>query len=289
MEIRTRFTTTGKIYLTLTLLFFVASMNASNNLLYLVTALMSAYFICSLYLGTRNLSSVSIMVELPDEVYANTACAANVVVKNENNHDVFILEIRINGSTVIFPYVCRHGAAQKSISIIFSQRGITRLNYIKLSSVYPWGLFEYRSTIDVGSATVFPKLAVCNVKTVVAKNEHTCILSDFSSDIAGVRNYSNGDSMRNIHWKSSARTGKLKSKLFERNNDASLSNVIELDKLLVKDGKELALSRAAFVIKTVFEAGDSIGIRSKGKFFMPKTGRQNMLLLLNYLATFDEK
>lgn len=89
--------------------------------------------------------------------------------------------------------------------------------------------------------------------------------------------------MKRIHWKSSARTGKLKSRLYDR---AVLDVcLIDLDKLVGKD-TEQGLSQAAFLVKESIKAGTSIGMSYRGTLIPPSAERAHKRELLTRLAYY---
>ncbi len=88
--------------------------------------------------------------------------------------------------------------------------------------------------------------------------------------IAGVRAYAPGDEPRRIHWKATARTGSLQSKIYEPSSRHTV--VIFLDTRTFRNALfgampelvELATSAAASVAVWAMEQGYSVGLMSNG-------------------------
>lgn len=96
--------------------------------------------------------------------------------------------------------------------------------------------------------------------------------------IAGVRDYVAGDDPRHIHWKASARTGALYTKVFEPSSHHTLTIFLDLrtfgrdDRLFGQgqfvgvdhDLSELAISAAASVASWALEQGYAVGLCANG-------------------------
>ena len=96
--------------------------------------------------------------------------------------------------------------------------------------------------------------------------------------VAGVRDYVSGDDPRHIHWKATARTGSLHTKVFEPSAHHTLTIFLDLrtfgrDDRLFGHGQfvgvdrelsELAISAAASVANWGLEQGFSVGLSANG-------------------------
>jgi len=143
-------------------------------------------------------------------------------------------------------------------------------------------------------ATVFPYPHSCDpelVFTPVANDEKEEAVIDplADTDIVGVRPYVEGDSMKRIHWKSSARTGKLKTRLYDGTSSRLLRRrVIDLDRLVLK-GVERGLSMAAYAIVESIKSRLPIGMMRGGEFIPPASGYAHKKDLLTRLALYEER
>ena len=87
--------------------------------------------------------------------------------------------------------------------------------------------------------------------------------------IAGVRAYQEGDPLNRIHWRATARTGKLHSKLYEASTVAGLTIVLDFH----QNGfhrqhepvrSELAVTAAVSVANTIQLLGQQVGLLTNG-------------------------
>jgi hypothetical protein len=96
--------------------------------------------------------------------------------------------------------------------------------------------------------------------------------------VAGVRDYAAGDDPRHIHWKATARTGALRTKVFEPSAHHTITIFLDLrtfgrDERLFGNGQfvgvdhdlsELAISAAASVANWALEQGYAVGLCANG-------------------------
>jgi uncharacterized protein (DUF58 family) len=84
-----------------------------------------------------------------------------------------------------------------------------------------------------------------------------------SSQVAGVRPYVSGDSLRHIHWPSTARTGKLMVKTLDSDTADYVWLVLDMQEAAHSAGgasEEYLVKVAASVAKKLLEAGRSVGL-----------------------------
>jgi uncharacterized protein (DUF58 family) len=88
--------------------------------------------------------------------------------------------------------------------------------------------------------------------------------------IAGVRDYQAGDPMNRIHWKKSASTGKLQSKIYEPSSMAGATILLDFnngafDPKHEPVRSELAITAAASIAAALVEMGQQVGLVSNGR------------------------
>lgn len=108
------------------------------------------------------------------------------------------------------------------------QRGVFRLGPVRLVTGDPFGLFEMKRRLDaVAELVVLPAMVALSDFELPqgvlpggdALREHT---HQVTANAAGVREYLPGDSFGRIHWRSTARRGRLMVKEFELDPTADL-------------------------------------------------------------------
>jgi uncharacterized protein (DUF58 family) len=202
---------------------------------------------------------------------------------------------------VFFPVIQPGQSETKTLFVTFGGRGRRTAGDAELSSVYPFNFFVRYWPSGIGDSarrvTVFPCPLRSAPELVFVRESRKKdgereqrerssekILSE--ADIVGVRPYAEGDSMKRIHWKSSARTGKLKTRLYD---EASSRNrlLIDLDRLVAGD-VERGLSAAAHAIAESMKTGAPVGMLCRREFIPPAAGRAHKIGLLTRLALYHE-
>lgn len=98
------------------------------------------------------------------------------------------------------------------------------------------------------------------------------------SRIIGVRDYVYGDSLRRVHWKATARTMQLQSKVYEATTTYTLITFLNVAPHfdahygLQSELQELAICAAASVADWAFNEGYAVGLYANTLMFMPETG-----------------
>ena len=88
--------------------------------------------------------------------------------------------------------------------------------------------------------------------------------------ISGVREYQNGDSLNRIHWRATARTGHLHSKIYEPSCIAGMTILLDFHQSGYPDRNEphrseLVITAAASLANTVYQMGQQIGLVTNGR------------------------
>lgn len=122
---------------------------------------------------------------------------------------------------------------------------------------------------------VLPKtvpLEGCDVssKRPIGEVKMTYRLYEDPTRIAGVREYERGDSLNRIHWKATARTGQLHSKIYEPSTVAGATILLNFHQHAYPPQheplrSELAITTAASLANAVFEMGQQIGFVTNGR------------------------
>jgi uncharacterized protein (DUF58 family) len=169
--------------------------------------------------------------------------------------------------SVFFPYVSAGEERTGTYRGRLVERGRYRLGPMRISTQFPFGLFSRKLTIGRSDTLyVYPRLGrltrgwLARHRKALAGADRRQRRPGPEGDFYGVREWRSGDSLRLIHWRSSARTGKLVVRQFEQphNRDAA----ILLDPWLPeqasdvqRDNVELAISFAATVLSDLCRQG----------------------------------
>jgi uncharacterized protein (DUF58 family) len=197
--------------------------------------------------------------------------------------------------TVIVPDWKRRGTAVYKTPPL--KRGHYRFGQTVCAAEDIFGLLEHQGKLLLEQQfRILPKMA--DIKQwkhfrhiVKGAYQHSVFSRSFreTSQINGVRDYVYGDRLSRIHWNATARTGKWKSKEFERESLPQTYLVLDREKALYKHDEqfELAVSAAASLISYFQRHSVSVGMLSNGTppdFFAARRGAEQARRLTDYLV-----
>jgi len=273
----------GVYYLVVVGMVFTAAILKEVNLLLILGGMMAGPLVFGWLLLARNLRGLRAERRLPQGACAGDLLVARISLANTRprlSSWAVVVEDRIqrqsNGRpqaattpSVLFPYLrageTRDGVYQGRLP----QRGRYRVGPLRLSSRFPFGLFS--RTVAVGqpeTLVVFPRLGrltggwFTRHQESFAGTHRRERRHGPEGDFYGVRPWQAGDARRWIHWRSSARAGKLVVRQFEQPRNRDVAILLDLWQP-EKPGREhldhveLAVSFAGTVIADLCRKGGS--------------------------------
>ncbi len=165
--------------------------------------------------------------------------------------------------------------SQGTSSPSMTTRGVHRLSAVSVEAKGLFGLFRRRRVFTgADSVLVYPSWERISR---VGLLESSLGVSDgmaksrSGSEIAGTRRYVAGDPYRNIHWRNSARTGRLAVKEFDSWAERSVAMVIDADDLAVQATGDRPSDYAVRMAATA--AGPLIELGGTVRVVTPKAGQ----------------
>jgi uncharacterized protein (DUF58 family) len=209
-------TKVGIWFVVLTLLIGVAATNTGNNALYMVVALMLATLIVSGVLSRNDVRKVEIEVAPPEEVFAESPAAFEVDIANRGRlmpRWLLLISFSDHAPTLLCPMLPRGGRRRAVVELAFPRRGMHRISAAHVATLFPLGLFRkgMRQRLE-REVLVFPRLIggrhlVRQSTSAIGETQDR--RAGWGHDLHSLRTLRPGDDPRRIHWKQSARTGKL--------------------------------------------------------------------------------
>jgi uncharacterized protein (DUF58 family) len=155
-------------------------------------------------------------------------------------------------------------------------RGYYQVGPLVMESGDLFGLHRrYRVDADPHFLLVYPKIVPLAGYDLASRRPIGDIrlshrLYEDPTRIAGVRPYQIGDPLNRVHWRSTARTGLLHSKLYEPSSLAGATVVLDFHQASYpRRGEphrsELAVTAAASLANAVYQLGQQIGLVSNGR------------------------
>ncbi len=216
-----RLTPEGTRFVLLTLAVGVAAINTGNNLLYLLLAMMLSLVVLSGLLSEQSLRRLLLIRRVPEHIFANQPATAAFSITNEKSRfptfSLRVMDVIGNRAVDRGVHLLHLDAGVSSLQpypLLFPQRGLYRIEGVKLLTRFPFGLFIKAATIPLASeVVVYPELKPLPMRlaqelttfgqaqTVPRRGPGVALYS--------LREYRAGDDSRTIHWKTSARVGRL--------------------------------------------------------------------------------
>ena len=155
-------------------------------------------------------------------------------------------------------------------------RGYYQIGPLVMESGDLFGLHRrYRVDAEPHFLLVYPKMVPLQGYDLASRRPIGDIrlshrLYEDPTRIAGVRPYQIGDPLNRVHWRSTARTGSLHSKIYEPSSLAGATLVLDFHQgCYYRRGEphrsELAITAAASLANAVYQLGQKVGLVSNGR------------------------
>ncbi|MFN7954837.1 MAG: DUF58 domain-containing protein [bacterium] len=296
----------GVVFLVLTFAVGLAAMNTGNNVLYLVLAMMLAFFLVSGILALSTLRRVSGTRRLPGRIHAGEPVLATLVLRNDKRWLAsFALECTdsaAGGKPVLFkfvPEVPARGEVELTAEYRFERRGVARLPGLRIGTRFPFGFIERGRRVPVPlEVLVWPRLDRSSVPGILrglGEGGEPSHRKGMGEEIHSIRPFQHGDSPRHISWKHSGRTGALLVRDFEMPAMQRITLVLDLAEAAKRERREpnhdpeieAAISRAAGIATELVQHGFAVRLATHGIVIAHGTGPSHVDGILEALARLD--
>ena len=300
---RLRFTREGRVITLLAVGIGFAAVNTGNNLLYLLLGWLLSFIIASGILSELTLKRLVVERRPPPRVYANEPFLMEVVIENRKERRAsFSIEVEdLMGSAPLdkrcyFLKIPPGKSQRTSYRHTFARRGLYQLSGYRIATKFPFSLFRKSRDVDAPlEVLVYPARYPVGRPPARTTSTGDAAVSRLGrrGEFFGLRERRPGDDRRDIHWRSSARTGRLLVREYE--DELARRVVIAVDNALpqavreaLADGSPLgppqeaqvnAVERAICVaasLATVYlEVGWTVELAARGCHVPAGTGRSH--------------
>jgi uncharacterized protein (DUF58 family) len=274
--------------------------NSDLNLLYLLGSILVAALGVSVVLAWQAARGVNLRRGLPDEITAGEPFRVRVRLERRGRGpgrwSTLALEEGITGTSgtsrfsCFFPQVPAGSAVASTYEVTVPHRGEYRFFPPRLVSRFPFGLaFARRSLHVVGSFVAYPRRGrlLRAPRFPVPARDHWRFAArrESGADFRSLRDFYPGDSPRLIHWRLSAKRGKLQVRELE--NPAALDHVTllldtRLPETSARDGAAVArfetgISFAATLVEHLTGRGHAVSLLTPEQSTPATTDRRTLL------------
>lgn len=227
----------GRAFLLVTLGVGVAAVNSGNNLLYLALSLNLSLILLSGVLSEGTLRHVTLKVRLASEAFAGGEAFLAVTCSAESKRFPGIslvanLQAGEDPATVRFPDIAPGTSVTRVVPFRPARRGKLDSIHASVSTRFPFSLFEKSFERDIpADILVYPRPAPpparCEDLPVAAPSGRPFLAGRVGAFPRGVREHLPADPVRDIHWKTTARTGRWMVKEREGETTPAIDLLVE--------------------------------------------------------------
>ncbi len=207
----------------------VGMVRTHNNLMYLVFSILSVSAFAGWVIPALFSRGLRVKRTLPPSGHVGTEIAVGVQVQNKGrifSTPLVALEgppLRSGGTwggsaemprlPILVDTLVPGSTVEFQVPLKLTRRGILRLHHVRMLSAFPMGLFEREwATQDETEMLVYPRVVSVRDRLLegmavnLSKSSST---PDTEREIQGLRGYQDGDDIRRINWKATARRDNL--------------------------------------------------------------------------------
>ncbi len=296
---RLRLTREGKYFIAITIGIGLAAVNTGNNLLYLLLGWMLSSIIASGILSETTLRKLRVERRAPAQVFANRPFLMEVAIENPKKHfssySVEVEDVMADkplDKRCYFLKVPSGRTQRTSYRHTFSKRGLYEFDGFALATRFPFGLFRKSRRLEQpGKIVVFPEIRPVTLPPPRARNLGAVATNRVGrrGEFFGLREYRDGDDQRSIHWRTSARAGRLLVREFE--DEAQRHVTLMLDDALPeqptgddRQALERAISVTASLASAYITQSYAVRLVTRQDVVKFAHGPVQLIRILTYLA-----
>jgi uncharacterized protein (DUF58 family) len=214
---RLRLTRWGVAYLFASIVLGLAAVNTGNNALMALLGLALGSYVVSGTWSRQVLATIEAQVDLPTEIYAGRPTVVDVDLVNTSGiFPAYGLIIRDADGEALLKEGCLATGQRRrhSVEVSFPRRGWHELGPWRLEILLPLGFFLKSKILVTGrQVLVYPKLlpsSSASVRRGGGRRAPDALESrGREGEVTQLRDYRDGDELRAMHWKQTARQQRL--------------------------------------------------------------------------------
>ena len=300
----------GALFLVLVTGLVFSTMNTGNNLLILVLSFLFAALLVSGLVSDLILQKLTLSLSIPERIHALQDVVCLVSLHNLKRYfPAFALELRSRHEDkspagnltdffvqqINFPYIWAGESLTLKLRCSFQRRGVYPVKGFDVRTRFPFGFFTRRRKLQTeGRILVYP--ALFDLKSIFFLYPHLQGTEElnqrgFGSSLYTIRRYEEGDSARQVDWKSTAKLNHLMVKDFAREKQSLLnlffSPYLPERSLVALSQFEKAVSYLTSLADYYWRKGQSFRFVSDDKEIRVGEQNQDFESLLEYLACIE--
>ncbi len=282
----------GKWIIAMALLLGVGAVNTGNNLLYLVLSLLISIIAISGVLSEANLRNLRVARYYGRELEVGVATMLRTEVHNDKTRASFSIEVNelVEEGLVRRPgYVLhlRPGEVGQAFTMVRpTRRGPILSEGMQVVTAYPFG-FARKTRVLEDQQRWWALPPIWKTPLLASGATERGFVAEVNrkgagSELMGLRDWRPGDARRDVHWKVSARRGRLITREWQAEaNQAVIVEFVHLAPTDSDDPNELdpACARVAGICAALLDTQLAVGLCTDHELIEPQTNEQGEQLL----------
>jgi uncharacterized protein (DUF58 family) len=186
------------------------------------------------------------------------------------------LRLKVKKKRMKIALLGSHGHVELEYQIEFKMRGYYQLGPLVLESGDLFGLHRrYRVGMEPNFVLVYPRVVPLEgydlaSRAPIGEVRMTHRLFEDPTRISGVRPYEAGDPLNRVHWRATARTAQLHSKVYEPSTIAGATLLLDFHERGYDDKREpqrseLAVTATASLAHALYQLSQQVGLVTNGR------------------------
>jgi uncharacterized protein (DUF58 family) len=268
------------------LLMLMAAINYQNNMSFALTFLLATLFIIAVLHTFANLSGLTIHAVSAQAAFPGQQAEFELLIEKQKSRLHYGLFLKWPTSTEGLINLVEDDSQRLSLHMPVGKRGWFSPGRLLVESSYPLGLLRCWTWIDLDlKALVYPQPVSCDPITGLSTDrpDGSSVAIVGNDDFYGFRDYKEGDSLRQVHWKGLAKGQSLQSKQYAAYADSSVW--LDWD-AFAGTADERRLSQLCFWALEYERTNTEYGLRIPGTVISPGSGDKHRTKILKALALY---
>ncbi len=279
-------TRSGIAFAVLLLVMLVASLNYANSLALAFTFVFAGFGLVVMHRCHRNLLGLTLTGVEAQPAFAGGAARLRVSMRNDAGLVRGAVECGLSSAKLAAADLLPESGAQFDVDVPAPRRGVLRVDRLRVTTTFPFGLFRAWTWVHAPLATIVYPRAEGTRQAPVAPAGRTGLQAKGGSgddEWLGLRPFRDGDSPRRVAWKAVARGGALMVKEYGVASDDL--RLFDFDALPGLE-PEARLEQLSRWIVDAEARGDRYGLTVRGTRIEAARGPQHRHRCLRALALY---
>lgn len=225
---------------------FLIGTNLQSGWLFVIIAFLIALVVYAFFSPLLALRGLSFKREISPEIFEGEPIPVRLKITNQSRKARYFFQVSDDffafgpeAEKIRYSVAWIKPGEQVAVKykLVAVRRGIYTGGYISVSSAAPFGLVRLKKEIFAPSPVlVYPSyfeigsFPILEAGSYPVEHFHEPKSKGFGQEYYGIREYRPGDSLRFIHWRSTAKSGQLVVREFEHEMATPVSLILDLEK-----------------------------------------------------------